>query len=142
MLHYTLSEANAILPLVKTIARELAERRGERQRVMRLREELEAAVTPEGLGEALAEADGELQGHTDAMRRAREELEGLGLSVLRVNPLTVHFPGRAPSSVVFCWMEGDDVIGHGHPVGEEEEPRRPLQVRAGTAPPSAARPEA
>jgi hypothetical protein len=31
---------------------------------------------------------------------------------------------------VFCWQSGEEGITHGHPVGEEEDPRRPLRLRS------------
>ena len=68
--------------------------------------------------------------HDIGIERASHEVECLGLSLLRQNPLTIHFPGRTRTgSVVFCWQEGEDSVCHGHAVGEEEEPRRPLKVR-------------
>lgn len=127
---FNLAEANGLLPLVKAIAAEVAERRGDRQRAVRLREQLEACHSPEGLVQALADLDAAIREHDDALDRSRRELAELGLSVLRMNPLTVHFPGRAtPSEVVFCWMEGDADVDHGHLPGKEEEPRRPLRIR-------------
>jgi hypothetical protein len=130
MRSFSLSQANEILPLVKAIAAEIVERRTERQQVLRLKEELEAARSPEGLNQAISDLECEISQHDQAVADGRKELEHLGLTVLRMNPLTIHFPGRAaPQTVVFCWMEGDTSIDHGHLVGEEDEPRRPLRVR-------------
>ena len=62
-------------------------------------------------------------------RHAMDELVHLDLSILRLNPVTVHIPGRsAGRPVVFCWQVGDTSIGHGHELGEENDPRRPLKV--------------
>lgn len=131
---FTLNQALDILPLVKAIATELVERRTERLRVLRVKEELERSKSPEGLGVAIAELETEVRAHDDALARGRQELERLGLTVLRMHPLTIHFPGRAtPQSVVFCWMEGDAGIDHGHLVGEEYGTRRPLLVRRDTS---------
>ena len=47
------------------------------------------------------------------------------------NPLTVHIPGQSRSGpVVFCWEEGEDSVCFGHPLGEEQEARRPLKLKA------------
>lgn len=130
MSSFTLNQANDLLPLVKAIAAELVERRTERHRVMKVKEELEAAHSPEGLQQAIDDLETEIAHHDDALAHGRRELERLGLTVLRMNPLTIHFPGRAsPETVVFCWMEGDTFIDHGHLVGEEDKPRRPLRLR-------------
>jgi hypothetical protein len=131
MTGFTLNQANDILPLVKAIAAELVERRTERLRALKTKEELEAAQSPEGLEQAIDELHTEIGHHDSALAEGRKELEHLGLTVLRMNPLTIHFPGRAAPTqpVVFCWMEGDPAIDHGHVLGEEDKPRRPLRVR-------------
>lgn len=130
MARFTLDESNALLPLVKAIAAEIAERRGQRRNLGRIREDLEKANTPEGLNRSLSNLDARIFEHDTALARASHELEGLGLTVLRLNPLTVHFPGRTRNRhVVFCWQEGEQDLCHGHELGEEEEPRRPLMVR-------------
>jgi len=130
MTTFTLNEALEILPLVKAIAAEIIERRNDRLRALKVKEELEAATSPEGLGMAISELEMEIVGHDEGMAHGRDELERLGLTVLRMLPLTIHFRGRAtPQSVVFCWMEGDTGIDHGHLAGEEYGTRRPLLVR-------------
>lgn len=130
MARYTLDQSTTILPLVKTIAQEFVERREQRRLLIRERELLRNAATPEGLKLSLTELDTTIFNHSNGLARANEELEELGLEVLRQQPLTIHFPGRTRTgNVVFCWQEGEDNLCHGHAVGEEEEPRRPLQVR-------------
>ena len=130
MARYTLDQSTTILPLVKTIAREFVERREQRRLLIRERELLSNAATPEGLKLSLTELDATIFNHSNGLARANEELEDLGLEVLRQQPLTIHFPGRTRTgNVVFCWQEGEESLCHGHAVGEEEEPRRPLQVR-------------
>lgn len=156
-IRYTLKEANQVLKLVRVIANEMLERRTDRRRLARERDQLEVAVTPEGLRSELAELDARIWEHDEALYNCRHELEDLGLTVLRTNPLTVHIPGRSlPSTtskkaaargvsllsqdtprkqdtprsqdVVFCWQEGEKDVGFGHPLGEEEHQRRPLRV--------------
>ena len=130
MARFTLDQSAEILPLVKAIADELVERRRERRRLVRMRDQLEGALTPEGLTWSLADLDVLILDHDIGIERASHEVECLGLSLLRQNPLTIHFPGRTRTGgVVFCWQEGEDSVCHGHAVGEEEEPRRPLRVR-------------
>lgn len=127
---YTLDQSTSILPLVKTIAQEFVERREQRRFLMRQRELLSNSTTPEGLKDSITELDAAIFEHSSGLTRANEELEELGLEVLRQQPLTIHFPGRTRTgNVVFCWQEGEDSLCHGHAVGEEEDPRRPLQVR-------------
>lgn len=128
---YTLQEANQALRLVRAIAFEIVERRTSRRALARQREQLEAAVTPEGLRGELSELDARIWEHDEALLRCRKELEDLGMTVLRTNPLTVHIPGRSRrGGVVFCWEEDEGAVRYGHPLGEETHPRRPLRVRA------------
>jgi len=127
---FTLDEANSHLPLVRAIAAEIMERRKLRRRLTRERERLEGAATPEGLTLALSDLDARIFEQDQGLDQAQQELLDLGLVVLRTNPLTVHFPGETRNSqVVFCWQEGERSVCHGHAVGEEQEPRRPLKVR-------------
>jgi len=134
---YTLKQANEALKLVRVIADEMLERRNERRRLARRRGQLENAATPEGLRAELAELDARIWELDDALRRCKDELKDLGLTILRSNPLTIHIPGRSlPDSdrgalerdLVFCWQEGEQGVGFGHADGEEEHHRRPLRV--------------
>lgn len=128
---YTLADANRVLNLVRTIAEEIVERRGTLRCQHRRRELFESCRTPEGMTSTLANLDLRIREEEEAIATCRVELEDLGMTVLRTNPLTVHIPGHSRSgSVVFCWEEGEDSVCFGHPVGEEEEPRRPLRLKA------------
>lgn len=128
---YSLPEANQALKLVRAIADELLERRTARRALGREREQLEAAQTPEGLRSELAELDARIWEHDEAITRCRHELEDLSMTVLRTNPLTVHIPGQSKAGdVVFCWQEGEGSVCYGHPLGEEEDQRRPLRIKA------------
>ncbi len=127
---FTLDEANSHLPLVRAIATEIMERRKLRRRLTREREGLEAAATPEGLTLALSDLDARIFEQYQGQQSGHKELGEIGHLVLRTNPLTVHFPGETRNSqVVFCWQEGERSVCHGHAIGEEQEPRRPLKVR-------------
>ncbi len=126
----SLDHANRLLPLVKGIAAEVIERRKLRQELSNVREALEKARSPEGLTRALADLDARIYEQDESMCFCQRELSVLGLGVLKLEPLTIHFPGKTSTAkVVFCWQEGENRLCHGHPVGEEEEPRRPLKVR-------------
>ena len=128
---FTLDECNAMLPLVRAVAIELVDRRRRNRRLQRERDKLELAATPEGLTQALADLDARIADHQDAIRRGCREFEDYGLTVLRMNPLIVHFPGRTRGGeIVFCWREGETTITHGHPCGQEHEPGCPLDIGA------------
>jgi hypothetical protein len=127
---YTLAEANRLVPLLRSIAGEIVERRAEKRLLRRLREQLGTARTPEGLRTAVQAIDSRLTGLDAGISTARHEFEELGLEVLRMSPLTIHIPGRTlDGPVVFCWQIDEDEVHHGHLLGEEESARRPLQLR-------------
>lgn len=128
--HFTLAQSNALLPLIRAIAREIVERRQQRRRIRRMLTELRESGSPEGMSMAIRELEDRLDELDAGIADACRELVDLGVRVLRINPLTVHIPGTTRTEeIVFCWQEGEDTIRHGHHVGEEEDPRRPLRIR-------------
>lgn len=128
---FNLAQCNAMLPLVQAVSEEVVERRHRRSRLLAQRAELEQSPTPEGLTAALGDLDARITAQEDGIRCACKELGDYGLTVLRLNPLVVHFPGRTrDGELVFCWQEDDQTVAHGHPHGEEEEPRFPLKLRS------------
>ena len=128
---YTLPEANLALTLLRAIAAEFVERRALRRKLHREREQLERVRTPEGMTQELADLDARVYEQDEALFRCRREIESLGMTVLRTHPLTVHIPGTSRSGpVTFCWEEGETTVCYGHRVGEEEDVRRPLRLKA------------
>ena len=128
---YTLAQSKSLLPLVQAVVTELIERRDQRRAIKRSIEGLETAASPEGLCLSLSELDAQLAAADAGIERTKQELERLGLVVMRVNPVTIHFPGISRNDrLVFCWQEGERGLSYGHAVGEEEDPRRPLRVKA------------
>ncbi len=128
---YSLANTDRMLPLIGVIANEITERRDARRGLIRLKEDIELANTPEGLAACVAELDAQIFEHDRALRAAQTELEDMDLRILRLTPLTLHIPGQTRQGpIVFCWQEGEMHVCHGHPVGEEEDPRRPLKVRS------------
>ena len=128
---YTLAQANKLLPLVQSIVSEIIERRTERRALKKMIDGLEAAWSPEGLCLSLSDLDAQLAAADAGIEHSRHELEQLGLVIMRMNPVTIHFPGTSRNErLVFCWQENERGVCYGHAVGEEEDPRRPLRVRS------------
>jgi hypothetical protein len=115
---YTVDEANATLPLVRSIlrditelARELRERNDRLSRVQ--------APTPSGMGEAhreeLREMHAELERGQERMREFEQELKKLNVELKDYTTGLVDFPcwldGRA---VYLCWRLGEPEIGFWH----------------------------
>ena len=131
---YTLEVANHLIPFINAVAGEVRERRIERDGLTSTIEELETTASrtsPEGFHIAVADFALRIRELDRSMDECRKELEKLGLSVQRMDPLTVHIPGSTRSGeLVFCWEEGEPQIQHGHESGEEDNPRRPLKTKA------------
>lgn len=128
--HFTLAQSNALLPLIRAIAREIVERRQQRRRIRRMLTELRESGSPEGMDMAIRDLEDRMDELDGAIADACHELVELGVRVLRIQPLTVHIPGTTRTEeIVFCWQEGEDTIQHGHLMGEEDDPRRPLRIR-------------
>jgi len=129
---FTLAASNALLPIVESIVSEIVERRDRRSRLRNTRALLRRATTPEGLTRALSDLDARIWDDEDRIRRAHKELEAMGLEVLRLDPVVVHFPGAIDGQeLVFCWEEGDSAVAYGHPIGGEQDPRLPLRGTSG-----------
>ena len=127
---FSLTEARATLPLVHSIAREIVERRLALRRLRRRSEEMKRSGSPEGMSIALSDLQTQMHAIDSGLHRACCELTDFGLQILRITPLTIHFPGRTQDDpVVFCWQEGENEIQFGHKCNEESDPRRPLRVR-------------
>ena len=74
----SLDQANQLLPLLRGIAKEILDRRKQRQKLHRLRSKLEKARTPEGLTTALCNLDSRIFEHDQGLKLAQKELEDLG----------------------------------------------------------------
>ena len=108
--------ANDLLPLIRSIAAEIVERRNERTALAAGRRVLERSKTPEGLRASLAEMDAEIFSHDEALREAREELQvALGIEILREVPLTLGFPMRGPDGRLrlSIWHWNEARVGQG-----------------------------
>lgn len=108
-MHYERSDANAILPLLASIGREIQERSDRLDQLETSIEEQSSmpAPDPEELHRLLAEAATQRRG----LRLAKQELERLGCSVVGMEPLTFRIPGRVGRAKhSFVWRTGDPVL--------------------------------
>lgn len=113
----TLAQCNAMLPLIRAIASELIERRQRFRALRSTRRELERSYSPEGLGVALADLETQILHEEDGILRVCEELTRHGLTVHRLSPLIVHFPGENGSDAAYCWREDEEAVAVHHPGG-------------------------
>jgi hypothetical protein len=120
--HFTLEEANALLEQVRPVAESLVEHRRAFTVAAARRARLTARISgnggdfdplvPRDLGE-------QLEQETEAVVRAVEELEGLGVLVKDLDRGLVDFPSlRDGEEVLLCWQVGEDEIAFWHGLDE------------------------
>ncbi len=105
---YDIRGANRLLPLLRSIGKEIEERTEALARLEGRIERLhpENRVTPEARA-IIAEAASQRR----ELRYAREELQRFGCSVLGTAPLTIRIPGRVgEAKKSFVWQTGDPVL--------------------------------
>lgn len=116
MKHFSLGEAQAMLPLVKSIVTDIAEifqrvtgRRADLHRLMR--------GNPRQAGSAyddeVAESRADLQEEYDKIWLFREELESLGVILRQSETGEIEFPTLVGGNEAFyLWQLGDETITH------------------------------
>jgi hypothetical protein len=120
--HYTLDEANALLPRVTPILRQLRDAKDlltdeEAHTVL-----AEAGPTNGGgpVGRQVGEAFLEV-------RRLLESLQSAGIVIRNIDRGLVDFPAiREGQEVYLCWELGEDAIGHWHDLESGYRSRKPL----------------
>jgi hypothetical protein len=130
--YFTVSEANELLPEVRSLAESLVEHR----RGMRLAAERRARLTARIAGnggdldpQEPSELDEEFERESQAVARAAADLQRLGVQVKDLDRGLVDFPAlHKGEEVLLCWQVGEDEIGHWHGVDEGFAGRKPLPL--------------
>lgn len=121
--YYTLAEARATLPQVKTL---MAEVQVARSAILRVKPEawpaLKAAASNGG-----NRAAGEMTVHFDRLERGVKGILEMGVFVKDVDQGLVDFLGKRDGREIFlCWQHGEDDIAFWHEVNAGYADRRPL----------------
>ncbi len=136
---FTAQQANAALPLVRAIvrdvvhlAREVAERR---QRVTAL--SAGRAGRPKDVyAEELAQAEEELQRDIEQLQQYAAELEALGVELKSPTEGLVDFPTVIEGRPAYlCWKYGEPEVRYWHELDAGFAGRRPLPLAGGEARP-------
>ena len=108
-IQYDRNLAKELLPLLEAIGREIEERS---EALERLEQKTELASTVPFPSETKAHGlIAQAASHRRGLRRAKEELEQLGCSVVGTEPLTIRIPGRVGEAKhSFVWQTGDLVL--------------------------------
>ena len=128
---FTLSEANRVLPLVRSIVRDAVRRYSTAKSEIRTWEWLRGQQPSAEIEAHLARRDQRIARHLEDLRRLTEELESLGCHLRDFELGVVDFPASCLSNgpfVFYCWALGEDRVRHWRDEEEEFEERHLVAV--------------
>jgi hypothetical protein len=130
--YFTVSEANATLPLVRAIVRDimdLAKDLRERQdRLSRVRTPERISV-PEAHAEELRQAQAEFERDQERLVEYVQELKNLGVELKDYFTGLVDFPSRLDGRDVYlCWRFGEADVAHWHELDAGFAGRQQLRI--------------
>ena len=130
--YFTPSEANELLAEVRPLAESLVEHRDGMRLAAERRARLTARIAGNG-GDLDPQEPGELdeqfERESQAVARAVEGLQRLGLLVKDLDRGLVDFPAlRHGEEVLLCWQVGEPAIAYWHGVDEGFAGRKPLPL--------------
>ncbi len=131
---FTVDEANAMLPLVRAIAQDLADLSQEvierRQRLTALLQGREK-LAHDMYGEELSQIEEELEKDTQRLHEYVDELVELGVEPKNGPEGLLDFPALLDGRIVYlCWKLGEAEVQHWHEVDAGFAGRQPLAVGA------------
>jgi hypothetical protein len=128
--HFTPDEANALLERVRPIAESLVAHRRTFTVTAAHRARLTARISGNGGDfdpQEPRELNEQLEQEAEAVARAVEELERLGVLVKDLDRGLVDFPAlREGEEVLLCWQVGEEEVAYWHGVEEGFAGRKPL----------------
>jgi hypothetical protein len=128
--HFTPDEANALLERVRPIAESLVAHRRTFTVTAARRARLTARISGNGGDfdpQEPRELNEQLEQEAEAVARAVEELERLGVLVKDLDRGLVDFPAlREGEEVLLCWQVGEEEVAYWHGVEEGFAGRKPL----------------
>jgi hypothetical protein len=130
--YFTPSEANELLAEVRPLAESLVEHRDGMRLAAERRARLTARIAGNG-GDLDPQEPGELdeqfERESQAVARAVEGLQHLGLLVKDLDRGLVDFPAlHNGEEVLLCWQVGEDEVAYWHGVDEGFAGRKPLPL--------------
>lgn len=124
---FTVEEANALLPAVRTLAERI------RENILQLRNQSQAIVRHEHLDPESADFMNRLQKNTAIaqiianVKSCVEQIQSYGCICKGVEQGLVDFPCLLGAEVVFlCWQLGEPTVGYWHRIEDGFAGRRPL----------------
>ncbi len=123
--YFTVTEANAVLPLARSIVRDIAELAD------RLQERYDQ-LTAEGdlAGAQKEDWEQELEQDQEKMRDYVQELQELGIELKDFHAGLVDFPARMGNREVYlCWKLGEPEVSHWHELDAGFAGRRKIKAQ-------------
>ena len=122
--YFTVAEANAVLPLARSIVRDIAELANRLQeRYDRLTAEGELA---DGNREELEQ---ELEQDQDKLQEYQQELQRLGIELKDFHSGLIDFPSwMGKREVYLCWKLGEPLVAHWHELDAGFAGRRKIRL--------------
>jgi len=128
--HFTREEATALLEEVRPVAEALVAHRRALTVAAARRAMITARISGNGGDfdpQEPRELDEQLEREAEAVKRAVEQLQRLGVLVKDLDRGLVDFPSlRDGEEVLLCWQVGEGEIAHWHGVDEGFAGRKPL----------------
>jgi hypothetical protein len=133
--YFTVSEANATLPYLRAILRDVTELAGalseRHERLVRLRPGDRGGLSQAHL-EEMEQARTDLERGQERMQEYEEELKQLGVELKDYFTGLIDFPSVLNGREVYlCWRLGEPEVGHWHDLEAGFAGRRKLLVDAG-----------
>ncbi len=127
---FTVDEANAMLPLVRSIVsvirdvfNTVTQRRSDLHRLLRRRSRTDSSL----YDAEMAESRADLRAEYEQIWKYREELESLGVILRTPESGSVEFPTEIGGEFVYlCWQIGDESIAYWRPDNSAFAARQPL----------------
>jgi hypothetical protein len=128
--HFTREEATALLEEVRPVAEALVAHRRALTVAAARRARITARISGNGGDfdpQEPRELDEQLEREAEAVKRAVEQLQRLGVLVKDLDRGLVDFPSlRDGEEVLLCWQVGEEEIAYWHRVDEGFAGRKPL----------------
>jgi hypothetical protein len=128
--HFTTDEANEALERVRPVAESLVAHRRAFTVAAARRARLSQRILGNGGDfdpQEPSELEEQLEREAEAVARAVDELQGLGVLVKDLDRGLVDFPAlRDGEEVLLCWQVGEDAVAYWHGLEEGFAGRKPL----------------
>ena len=127
---FTVAEANAALPLVRAILRDITELAGDlRARHDRLtRSRTQRGAMGDAYHEEMEQAERDFERDQDRLREYEEELNKLGVLLKDYHTGLIDFPCWMDDHEVYlCWRLGEDEVAHWHEIDAGFAGRRKIE---------------